>query len=213
MADGLFLDKVEIWKGDALLVALNDTIQPGEVFSLMGPSGSGKSTLLAYLIGTLPSEFEARGRVILNGRDVTDLPTTDRRIGLLFQDDLLFPHMSVFDNLAFGLRPGGSRQDRRARVRQALEAIDLPGAEDRDPATLSGGQKARVSLMRMLLSEPEAVLLDEPFSKLDADLRDQIRTLVFSMATERALPVMMVTHEAADAQAAPGRILDISASG
>ncbi|MFQ6551436.1 ATP-binding cassette domain-containing protein [Aestuariibius insulae] len=212
MANGLTLENIEIWKGDTLLVAFDDTIHPGEVFSVMGPSGSGKSTLLAYLTGTLPLEFKAQGRVILNGRDVTDLPTMDRRIGLLFQDDLLFPHMSVFENLAFGLRPGGTRTDRSERVRSALRAIDLPDAGDRDPATLSGGQKARVSLMRMLLSEPEAVLLDEPFSKLDSELRDQIRTFVFDMAVERALPVMMVTHEPADVQAAPGRILDISAS-
>ena len=209
MADGLTLRDVTITRDGARLVALDRHVAPGEVLTLMGPSGVGKSTLLAFLTGTLPTVFAATGRVVLNGRDVTDEAPHRRRIGILFQDDLLFPHMSVGANLAFGLAPGGSRAQRRARVEDALAEVDLAGFADRDPATLSGGQKARVALMRMLLSEPEALLLDEPFSRLDAALRDQVRRLVFARAARRDLPVLMVTHDAEDAAAAGGETVTL----
>ncbi|MFQ6549949.1 ATP-binding cassette domain-containing protein [Aestuariibius sp. 2305UL40-4] len=207
MDRGLCFEGVEIRQGGACIVALDAEIAPGEVLTVMGPSGSGKSTLLAFLTGTLARDFEARGRIVLDGRDVTGLPTAERRIGLLFQDDLLFPHLNVGENLAFGLRPGGSRAERRVRVAQALDDVGLAGMADRDPATLSGGQKARVALMRMLLSEPAALLLDEPFSRLDADRRAQVRDLVFGLARARALPVLLVTHDAEDAEAAGGQVL------
>jgi putative thiamine transport system ATP-binding protein len=130
----------------------------------------------------------------------------------LFQDDLLFPHMSVGQNLLFGLREDGNATQRKAMVNDALEEVGLKGYADRDPATLSGGQKARVALMRMLLSEPCALLLDEPFSRLDAALRAQVRDLVFSRAKSRALPVLMVTHDAEDATAAGGEIVKLMPS-
>lgn len=180
------------------LVRLSAQIRPGEVLTVMGASGSGKSTLLSALIGALPAGFSQSGQVILNGRDVTNLPTQDRRIGLLYQDDVLFPHLSVAQNLGFGLRAGGSRADRQGRIDHMLTQIGLGGFGPRDPATLSGGQRARVALARMLLSEPQALLLDEPFSRLDQALRAQIRDLVFDMA--RALPVVLVTHDPEDAR-------------
>ena len=207
MAEGLVLDRVRIARGDRLLVALDLAIRPGEVVTLMGPSGSGKSTLLAFLTGALPAGFTARGRVRLDGTDITDAPAHRRRLGILFQDDLLFPHLSVGGNLAFGLAPGGSRAARRAAVEAALAEVGLAGLADRDPATLSGGQKARVALMRMLLADPRALLLDEAFSGLDRDLRAQTRAMVFARAQARALPVLMVTHEAEDAEAAGGRVI------
>ena len=128
-------------------------------------------------------------------------------MGILFQDDLLFPHLSVGANLAFGLAKGGSAADRQARIEAALDEVGLAGFADRDPATLSGGQKARVALMRMLLSEPCALLLDEPFSRLDAALRAQVREMVFQRAKARQLPVLMVTHDAEDAAAAGGEVI------
>jgi putative thiamine transport system ATP-binding protein len=147
------------------------------------------------------------GRVRLNGRDLTGLPPEARRMGVLFQDELLFPHLSVGANLAFGLRPEvRGRAARRARVEAALEAVGLSGFADRDPATLSGGQRARAALMRMLLSDPAALLLDEAFGKLDAALRGQIRSLVFDAAREKRLPILQVTHDEADAAAAGGRV-------
>jgi putative thiamine transport system ATP-binding protein len=204
-ATGLRLEGVSILLEERRLLALDALIRPGEVVTVMGPSGSGKSTLLAAVTGALAPPFRMAGRIRLDGEDVTDRPTEARRIGILFQDELLFPHLSVGGNLAFGLRPEiRGRRARRARIDAALADIGLPGFADRDPATLSGGQKARVALMRMLLSEPRALLLDEAFSKLDAALRDQIRSLVFGVAEAQRLPVLQVTHDAADARAAPG---------
>lgn len=210
MSEGLQLRRVRIAHAGRPLVALDAAVAPGEVLTVMGPSGVGKSTLLAYLTGTLPSGFTATGEVRLRGADLTGLPPHRRRLGILFQDDLLFPHLSVGANLAFGLAPGGSRAARRARIDAALAEIGLSGFAERDPATLSGGQKARVALMRMLLAEPCALLLDEAFSGLDAALRAQIRALVFARARHLRLPVLMVTHDAEDARAAGGRVLELS---
>jgi putative thiamine transport system ATP-binding protein len=189
---------------------LDVTLRPGEVLTLMGPSGSGKSTLLNYLAGTLPPAFAAHGRVTIGDDDITALPPEARRIGILFQDDLLFPHLSVGDNLAFALpaavRP---RAERQRRVEQALVEAGLDGYANRDPSTLSGGQRARVALMRTLLAEPRALLLDEPFNKLDTPLRGGVRAFVFDHARERALPTLLVTHDEADARAAGGRVITL----
>lgn len=204
---GLVLDGVTIRQGARTLVDISDHIAPGEVLTVMGPSGSGKSTLLSYTIGTLDAGFDAKGRVVLNGTDITDLAPEQRKVGILFQDELLFPHLSVGENLAFGLRASvKGRAERAARIEAALSDIGLSGFADRDPDTLSGGQKARVALMRMLLSGPQALLLDEPFSRLDTARRDQIRQLVFDQAKANGLPVLLVTHDHADAEAAGGRI-------
>jgi putative thiamine transport system ATP-binding protein len=209
MDKGLELRDVVITKRGVPLLAISKVVGSGEVLSIMGPSGVGKSTLLAFITGTLAPDFEASGRVILDGHDITDAPPHARRVGILFQDDLLFPHMSVGANLAFGLQVGGSKLERQQKIAEALSEVGLSGFEDRDPATLSGGQKARVALMRMLLSEPCALLLDEPFSRLDAALRTQVRELVFARAKARALPIILVTHDAEDAAAAGGEIVTL----
>ena len=209
MDKGLVLENVSISQGAETLLQVDHRICPGEVLTIMGPSGSGKSTLLSFLTGTMAADFRATGRVLLDGHDITNAPPHARRIGILFQDDLLFPHMSVGANLAFGLARGGTKAERVARVDEALAEVGLEGFADRDPATLSGGQKARVSLMRMLLSEPCALLLDEPFSRLDAALRAQVREMVFERARARALPLLMVTHDAEDAAAAGGQVMRI----
>lgn len=209
MAEGLVLDGVRLWRAGHLLVALDRRIAPGEVLTLMGPSGSGKSTLLAFLTGTLPPGFRAAGSVRLDGADITRLPPHRRRLGILFQDDLLFPHLSVGGNLAFGLPPGLRGAARSRAIDAALAEVGLAGFAGRDPATLSGGQKARVALMRMLLAEPRALLLDEAFSGLDRDRRALIRSLVFDHGRARGLPVLMVTHEAEDATAAGGAVIQL----
>ena len=208
MSEGLKLEALRIALDDTPLVQLDTRIAPGEVLTVMGPSGSGKSTLLAALVGTLDPAFTLSGRIHLDGRDITALPTRARRLGILFQDDILFPHLSVGGNLAFALPPGIRGPARRQRIAEALEEAGLNGMERRDPATLSGGQRARVALMRTLLAEPRALLLDEPFSRLDADRRARIRTFVFGHARARALPTILVTHDAEDARAAGGRVLD-----
>jgi putative thiamine transport system ATP-binding protein len=210
----LRLDGVEIALGDRVLVpALDLVVGPGECVTVMGPSGCGKSTLLAYLAGTIDPVFRARGRVRVGDDDLTGLPPECRRLGLQFQDDLLFPHLSVGGNLAFALAPQvRERHERRRRIEQALDEAGLAGFAERDPATLSGGQRARVALMRTLLAEPRALLLDEPFNRLDAALRGEIRAFVFDHARERRLPALLVTHDAADAQAAGGQVIRIEGS-
>ena len=210
MDKGLTLREACIFKDGKLLVGVDHHIPPGEVLTLMGPSGVGKSTMLSFVTGTLAASFRATGQILLDGQDITNLAPHKRRVGILFQDDLLFPHLSVGANLAFGLLPGGSTAERRAKVREALAEVNLADYSDRDPATLSGGQKARVALMRMLLSDPCALLLDEPFSRLDAELREQVREMVFARAKARALPILMVTHDAEDANAALGTVLRLT---
>ncbi len=210
LLEGLRLEQVGLWLGQRrLLGPLDLAIAPGERATLMGPSGSGKSSLLAFLCGTLDPAFRSRGRVRLDGEDILALPPERRRLGILFQDDLLFPHLSVAGNLAFGLPQALDRQARRDRVAAALEEAGLAGFEARDPATLSGGQRARVALLRMLLSEPRALLLDEPFGRLDAGLRERFRRLVFERARARMLPVLLVTHDREDAEAASGKIVTV----
>jgi len=211
-ATGLFLDQVQISLNGRPLIGLSARVAPGEVLTVMGPSGSGKSTLLAYIGGFLDPVFSATGAVTVGGLDITALPPEDRRAGILFQDPLLFPHMTVAGNLAFALPAGvKGRALRRERAEAALAGVGLAGLGDRDPDTLSGGQKARVALARVLLSAPLMLLLDEPFSKLDADLRQQTRELVFDSARASALPVVLVTHDEADAAAAGGAIVRVGA--
>ena len=207
----LVLDGVTVALGDQRLVdRLSLTVEPGEIVTLMGPSGCGKSTLLAWVCGTLAPAFAATGRVRLGEADLTALPPEARHLGILFQDDLLFPHLSVGGNIAFGIpRAVRGRAARRALVEEALESAGRAGVADRDPATLSGGQRARVSLLRVLVSGPRALLLDEPFSKLDATLKDQFREAVFARARAEGLPTLLVTHDPDDAAAAGGRVLTL----
>jgi putative thiamine transport system ATP-binding protein len=178
------------------------------VTTVMGPSGCGKSSLLAFICGTLEPAFEASGAVWLDGVAIHELPPERRRVGILSQDDLLFPHLSVGENLAFALPPGvRGRRERRARIEAALAEADLAGFARRDPATLSGGERARVALMRTLLAEPRALLLDEPFGKLDRPLRDRFRRFMFEHARAAGLPTLLVTHDEADAAAAAGAVV------
>lgn len=201
-------------QGQALFSALQLDVAPGEVLTLTGASGSGKSTLLNWMVGALDTSFTATGELWLGGVRCDELPTEARHVGLLFQDDVLFPHLSVGRNLAFALpaQPRGagagvkSSVQRRAVVEQVLADIGLAGFHDRDPATLSGGQRARVSVMRTLLAEPRALLLDEPFSKLDAQLRVQFRAFVFEHAARLHIPTLLVTHDVADVPAG-GRVV------
>ena len=181
----------------ALIGDLQITVRPGIVHTVMGASGSGKSSLLAAVCGTLAPVFTLEGTAFLNGQRIDTLPTEQRRVGILFQDDLLFAHMTVRENLLFAV-PAGPKAQREAVVKQALDDLELPSFAHADPATLSGGQRARIALMRALLAEPRALLLDEPFSRLDAALRGRMREFVFATVRTRQIPVLLVTHDEAD---------------
>ena len=184
--------------GRTLVRGLHACIDPGAVLAVMGPSGSGKSSLLAWIAGTLEAPFAASGTLWLDGQPLHGLPIQQRRIGLLFQDDLLFPHLSVRDNLLFALPAAGSRAERLDAAEAALADAGLAGFGDRLPASLSGGQRSRVSLLRALLAQPRALGLDEPFSKLDSALRTQIRHFTFELLRQRGVPTLLVTHDDAD---------------
>lgn len=183
----------------------------GEIVTVMGPSGSGKSSLLAFLGGDFRDALTGQGDVLLDGKSLNTLPPEHRRIGRLFQDDLLFPHMTVGENLLFAI-PKAPREERHRRMFQALADAGLEGFGDRPPHTLSGGQRARVALMRTLLAEPAAILLDEPFSKLDRDLRAAIRAFTFDHVRTRMIPAVLVSHDREDAPPG-GRIFEIGTGG
>lgn len=199
-SSGLALADVSLAIDSTVLIRRLDLqIQPGEIVTLMGPSGSGKSSLLALIAGVLAPAIRSSGTIALNGRQLNGLPTADRRVGLLFQDPLLFPHMTVAENLAFALPQHIKGKARWRAVEQSLEQAEMAGFANRDPATLSGGQQSRVSLLRTLLAQPEALLLDEPYSRLDQTLRESFRTYVKDLVHARGLPTLLVTHDPDDA--------------
>ncbi|MUK42933.1 ATP-binding cassette domain-containing protein [Aliivibrio fischeri] len=196
----LYLENLAIHKtgGEALFTSLNMRVKKGEILTLMGPSGCGKSTLLDVIAGHLSDEFSYSGNLTLDSADLTKLPAHKRNVGILFQDDLLFPHLTVWENLAFALPNAIKGNDRKTQAMQALEHISLTKLANSFPAQISGGQRARISLTRMLLAKPKVALLDEPFSKLDKDLRIKFRDWVVEQLKEANIPALMVTHDKED---------------
>ena len=196
--------------GYKLFEKLNIKIPQGSIVSVMGPSGCGKSSLLSFIFGTISNDFSTCGQIHLGGKTILDKPPEERNIGILFQDDLLFPHMSVGENLSFGI-PSSivGRRKRQNMVQKALSEAGLRGMENQDPNTLSGGQKGRIAVMRTLLSQPNALLLDEPFSKLDLDLKIRFRSFVYRHVRKNNLPTLLVTHDPNDAEEAGGPIIQL----
>ena len=175
----------------------------------MGPSGSGKSTLFSWMVGALSDDFQARGELWLDERRCDGLPVESRGLGILFQDALLFDAFSVGQNLLLALPERIAGRARREAVELALNSAGLGDRYASDPATLSGGERARVSLLRALLAEPQALLLDEPFSRLDKALRTTFRAWVFDTVRARNIPVVLVTHDEDDIPPA-GEVIEIS---
>jgi putative thiamine transport system ATP-binding protein len=196
--------------GQALFVPITCVVKPGTILTLMGPSGIGKSSLMAAIAGDLQPPLAVQGEIVLSGRRLNDVPIEQRGVGLLLQDDLLFPHLSVGQNLAFAMPKSYRRDVRQHRLEHFLEEADLGGFAHRDIATLSGGQRARVSVLRTLLSEPRVVLLDEPFSRLDQSLRERFREWVFSILIQSEIPVLLVTHDRQDCL--NGQIIELEVS-
>lgn len=216
MQSSLQIKDLQLYRQGTLLLSLDEQIAGGEILTVMGPSGSGKSSLLNWLTGTLPNGFNATGEVWLNDKNVSHLPTHLRHIGVLYQDALLFSHLSVAGNIAFAMPQDNknsaeklNKKQRREKIEQALEQVGLAGMGNRHPDNLSGGQQARVALLRTLLSAPKAILLDEPFSKLDTQLRVDTRQLVFEQIRTHKLPAIMVTHDYSDAEAAKGKVIHL----
>jgi putative thiamine transport system ATP-binding protein len=178
-----------------LISSINFSVNNGEVMTLMGPSGCGKSSLLSAIAGHLSPVFTLEGQIQLNNTIMNDLEPDQRQIGILFQDDLLFPHLNVWENLAFGLPRNITGANRKNKAIQTLTQIGLHDIAFNMPNEISGGQRARVSLMRTLLAKPKAVLLDEPFSKLDKALRVEFRHFVFEQIKTQNIPALMVTHD------------------
>ncbi|WMS41055.1 ATP-binding cassette domain-containing protein [Acuticoccus sp. MNP-M23] len=208
----LVLDDYRVALGGRTLARLSVTVAPGEVLSVMGPSGIGKSSLLLGIAGLLPPGFAVEGAVRLGAADLLALPPERRGVGMMFQDPLLFPHMSVLGNVMFAVpRTAGGRAARRNAAMAALQRVAMADLARRDPATLSGGQNSRVALARTLAGAPRALLLDEPFSALDQALRAATRAIVFDLARQDGLPVVMVSHDPDDARAANGPVIDLSA--
>ncbi|WP_019615327.1 ATP-binding cassette domain-containing protein [Psychromonas ossibalaenae] len=174
------------------------SINPGEILTLMGPSGCGKSTLLSVIAGHLSADFNYSGQCYLHEQTLNHLSPEKRRIGILFQDDLLFPHLNIWENLALAIPDTVKKQQRKELAMSTLANLNLEFLACSSPAQISGGQRARVSMMRLLLAEPDAVLLDEPFNKLDKSLRAEFRSWVFALLSDRKLPALMVTHDQDD---------------
>ena len=201
---------IQFLKNNNYLVKnLSFEILAGEILTLMGASGAGKSTLLSYLCGSISQDFKATGKIFLEGVLLNEYPPEKRKIGLLYQDPLLFPHLNIFENLSFGISANYNKKQRKQKILDCLKSLEMKDFAPRFPATLSGGQQARVALMRTLFSEPKTLLLDEPFSKLDESLKQKIRELVFLHAKKKKLPTLLVTHNLQDAKAAKGKIIHL----
>lgn len=206
----LKLDNVTIFKADRRLLSVNTTVNNGDILSIMGPSGSGKSTLLNAISGHLSPPFIMTGHVEVNGCSMTTMPAHQRGVGVMFQDALLFDHMTVGQNIMFAMPQTMKAKEKEKAVIDMLSAVGLDGLEKRAPDELSGGQQSRVSLLRTLAAQPNVVLLDEPFSQLDSHLREQIRTWTFEQLKQRQIPSVLVTHDMDDAIAAGGEIMELS---
>ena len=186
-------------RGEPILHEASLTVEDGGFLSLLGPSGCGKSTLLKAVAGILPVKS---GRVLLGGRDITALPAHRRGAVVVFQDMRLFPHMTAAENVAYPLAIRGMARPRRmAEAEALLERVQLGGLGKRHISALSGGQQQRVALARALAAQPRLLLLDEPFSSLDEDLREDMRRLVLALHREFAVTTVLVTHDQREALA------------
>ena len=191
------------YEGRAILRGFDIDVNPDEIVALLGPSGSGKSSLLRCIAGVQQPDT---GVITWDGADITATPAHRRRIGLVFQDPLLFPHRDVGANVGFGLAAEGSAQ----RVAELLALVGLAGFERRDVATLSGGEAQRVALARALAPRPRLLLLDEPFGALDRDLRDRLAVDVRALLRAQGTPAIHVTHDREEAALIADRIVQLA---
>ena len=185
-------------KESYLTISTNISLEPDKIYAVVGPSGAGKSTFLNLISGFASI---SRGTIIWNGQEISNLPPAKRSVSILFQDNNLFPHLSVWRNLALAVThwPKISR-DNEEKLKAVMSEVGILGLENRKPSQLSGGQQSRVALARVLLQKNKILLLDEPFSALGPSLKDQMLELIKKIAKNKKLLVLMVTHEPADAK-------------
>jgi thiamine transport system ATP-binding protein len=202
MPEVIVLDVREIvvtFGEDVVLDHVSMQVERGETVALLGPSGSGKSTLLRVIAGIIEP---MSGSVLVGGRDITHLPTHLRSVGMVFQDEQLFPHLTVDENVSFGLKVAGMRTaERRRRSQELLVAVGLDGFANRSIENLSGGERKRVALARSLAPNPSVLLLDEPLTGLDRELHDRLAIELAAVLHERGTTAVWVTHDREEAQA------------
>ena len=189
---------------------LNLKIKNGEILCIFGAIGVGKSSLINVIAGVYEDDLKFQGKIILNGKNLNQVPIEKRKIGLLLQDGTLFPHLTVEQNIFFGMSKKLTYKQKSALITSNLKKSNMVGFEDRYPHTLSGGQKARIACLRAILSEPDALLLDEPFSSLDPDQRNSFRKFVVSNIRENKIPCLLVTHDESDKIISDSKPLDLN---
>ena len=189
---------------------LNLKIQNGEILCVFGASGVGKSSLINVIAGTSEDNLLFEGEIVLNGKILNDVPIEKRKIGLLLQDGALFPHLTVEQNIYFGMNRKLKSKEKLIVIKDNLKKANMDGFQNRYPHTLSGGQKARIACLRAIMSDPEALLLDEPFSSLDPEHRNTFRNFVISRIKESKIPCLLVTHDEADKKISHEKPIDLN---
>ena len=199
------------YEGRTILDNASLNVERGEIVSLVGPSGSGKTTLLRVIAGL---EQPSQGNVVIDGKLMTGVPTHKRNVGLVFQDNQLFPHLCVFDNIAYSLRIG--RVSKTLQIEKVNEMLSLIGMEDlarRDVGNLSGGEAKRIAVARALVANPLILLLDEPLTGLDAELHDRLLDDMGALLRARGTTVVHVTHDHNEATRLSDRVVDVRTLG
>ena len=185
-------------KEKPFLKNLSLKIKNGNILCVFGKSGVGKSSLINVIAGIAEDHLLFEGKIVLNGKILNDIPTEKRKIGLLLQDGALFPHLTVEQNIYFGMNKRLKSKEKLILISQNLKKANMENFQNRYPSTLSGGQKSRIACLRAILSEPEVLLLDEPFSSLDPEHRNTFRNFVVSKVKESKIPCLLVTHDESD---------------
>ncbi len=189
---------------------LNLKINNGNILCVYGKSGVGKSSLINVIAGTTEDNLSFEGEIILNGKILNNIPIEKRKIGLLLQEGALFPHLTVEQNIYFGMNRKLKSQERLMLINENLKKANMEGFQNRYPHTLSGGQKARIACLRAILSEPEVLLLDEPFSSLDPEHRKTFRNFVINKVKESKIPCLLVTHDETDKMISNEKSVDLN---